>query len=284
MFLYQYCIRLLLVFLAISSAPLAATASCGSNHLRVGPDVYYRDYDEKGLPHPAKSHEYGGLYGINLGYDYVKACCFYFGSDLNVSGGTTVYDGSLMDLDTHAITPYRSRTNNLFFDAEARAGYTFEINSRTILSIFFGLGYHFWHRGAVPNNPYGYDEDYQWPYSSFGIRAEYRLTEQILLGLNLKSMWMFLGTMVASTHPDETFYLGSKNQYEVEFPVTYRLACPEWYLDSIKITPYYRNRPIGRSDPIWTTIPELDNKVVSFVEPESATHVAGVRLEFVHDF
>jgi hypothetical protein len=284
MFFYQSCISLLFSFFAVISASSLAAIACGPHHLRVGPDVYYRDYDEKGLPHPAKSHEFGALYGLNLGYDYVKAHQFYFGSDINLSGGETVYDGSLVNYETLDIIPYESRTNNLFFDAEGRAGYTFEMNPRTTLSTFIGAGFHFWHRGAVPNNPFGYDEDYYWPYASLGLRADYCLTPQVSVGLNLKTMWMFSGKMIASTHPDDTFHLGSKLQYEAELPITYRLNCPKWFVDSVKITPYYRSRDIGKSDLVWVTLPSLDGKVVSFVEPESATHIVGIRLEFVHDF
>lgn len=268
-------------FLAILTT-LASAEHCNPHRLRIGPDLYYRDYDEIGLAPPAKSHEFGWLYGVNIGYDFVKPNNVYFGSDINLTFGRTVYDGSLQNLQTFVITPFESRTNNFFLDAEGRCGYTFRTDSKTTISPFIGLGYHCWYRGAVPDNPYGYDEFYDWPYLSLGFRTEYCLSKKLSLGINYKNMFMFYGQMKSSNLNDVTFILGNKIHYEIEFPITYHLNCNKKFFTSVMLTPYFRNRNIGRSNVVSQDF--LDLGLLQFVEPESTTYVFGARLEFVHEF
>lgn len=254
----------------------------GKHQFRIGQDIYYRDYDEKGLTPPGKSHEFGWLWGLNLGYDYVATCNFYVGADLNISGGQTVYDGSLQNFVTGEIRPYRNHTENVFFDSEARVGYTFSISKKTLLSPFIGCGFHFWHRGSAPDNPYGYDEDYQWPYFCLGIRLEHAFSQIFSGGLNLKVMRMVSGQMESDDLADQIFNLGNRFQFAVEVPLTYHFTCSNWWINSFRLTPYFVNRNIGRSNIVIAPFSGIG--LVSLIEPDSETYVFGARFELMHSF
>lgn len=266
-------------FLLLFLVPLFCNASC-PHRLNFGPDIYWRDYDEVLTP-PAKSHEFGFLYGLQVGYQYIEPCCYYWGADLRSSIGVTVYDGSLQNLNTGEISPYRNNTYNFFLNAEVRFGKTYRIG-RSLLIPFVGIGYHNWFRGAAPNNPYGYDEQYDWEYAAVGLRTEYEINCYWTIGLNLKLLQMINGQMYSSDLNDAAFRLGNVPQYEVEIPLTYTLSRPMGIVDQISFVPYYRNQNIGQSN-VQTAF--LDGiGTVQLVEPGSITHIVGLRLEFIHTF
>jgi hypothetical protein len=265
-------IKLIICFLFISCSLKAYSP----HRFYIGPDVYYRDYDEI-LDAPAKSHEFGALYGFQLGYDYINNCSCYFGLDLRYSGGKTIYDGSLMNFETSEISPYTSRTINDFFNFELRFGRTYQLKQLTLIP-FAAIGYHSWYRGMMPNDPYGYDEDYSWCYTAIGLRTDYKLNSRFSIGWNVKLMYMSDATMTSSDLDNITFNLGQRFQSEIELPITYNLNKNCSFLDQIAFVPYYRNQNIGQSD--YKAVVTENNTILYFVEPSSKTHVGGFRIEF----
>jgi hypothetical protein len=246
----------------------------------VGPDVFYRDYDEV-LDAPAKSHEYGLLYGYQFGYEYFEPLSTYLGADLRCAYGNTVYDGSLQHLETHQIEPYTSSTVNDILNLEIRYGRIYGTSSWSIIP-FFGMGYHSWLRGCAKNDPYGYDEDYSWFYTAIGLKSFYRINTNWSLGLNLKLMQMTNATMVSSDLCNLTFNLGERLQTEIELPLYYNLNSRNSFFNQIGFVPYFRNQNIGQSD-VQTAYLE-NGKPISFVEPSSTTYLGGVRIEFRKNF
>jgi hypothetical protein len=269
-----------LFFWIIAILATKTSFSLSPHRVYIGPDVYYRDYNEN-LEAPKKSHEFGTLYGFQAGYSYIKPNTYYFGTDLRVSGGYTVYDGSLQNLNTYEITPYKSNTENGFVNIEARFGKTF-IDGCLQYIPFIGLGGHYWYRGPAPNNPYGFSEEYTWGYFAFGVQLQYGIDINWSIGLNLKGMQMFSGIMYAAPLRGSTFYLGNLLQYEVEFPISYSFNNTCSFLSQISFVPYYRNQNIGKSNNVTTDLPSIGQ--VTLYEPSSKTNLAGARLEFAYNF
>jgi hypothetical protein len=270
------------IFFILAASLNSIYPSMGEHRFYIAPDIFYRDYDEI-LTKPAKSHEYGTLGGLQLGYDYIKENSVYFGSDARVSIGSTVYDGSVANLITQEITPYVNETINFFFNGEIRVGNTYRYKS-TFFMPFGGIGYHYWLRGATSNNPYGYSEEYSWPYLTIGFKSITKVRNDFWVGFNLKLMQMFNGTMYSSDLSDTTFKIGSKLQYEVELPLAYDLKEKFSFIDQICLVPYYRNQNIGKSQIVPVYIGSPINNYLYFLEPSSVTHVLGIRLELARNF
>ncbi|MDR3624375.1 MAG: hypothetical protein P4L16_04460 [Chlamydiales bacterium] len=279
---HKHLIYLTYLILCISSLLLA---DC-PHHLYIAPDLLYRHYSEQGLSEGAKSDEHGILSGLQIGYDYITPRNVYVGADLRCDAGKTVYDGTLINLIDFSTSPYKNHTNNVIFNAEVRLGYTYEKFYNITTIPFIGFGYHRWYRGAVPENPFGYDETYTWSYLAFGMRTEYDFCCNLAIGLNLKLMFMIDGRMTSSGLGNDVFALGNKIQYEIELPITYRLSKPYWLLNQIQFVPYFRNQNIGRSNDQYAYLefPGQAPQYIRVFEPESITYVAGARLELIHNF
>lgn len=250
-----------------------------AHRFEIGSDTYYRYYSEQGESPGFKSDEYGVLYGVAMGYNYVKACRPYVGAELDLSLGKTVYDGALINIMTQETIPYKSHTYNGFLDGEVRGGWTWE-QGKWLTSGFIGLGYHAWHRGSAPNDPYGYSEDYRWPYYSIGVRNEIDINQDWTIGINAKVMRMFCAVMEADDI-DATFHLGNEWQCALEVPITYRLLYQYPNLNYIRIVPYFLNQDIGRSD---EHVAVIAGTPVTVFEPSSTTFVYGLKFQCVWSF
>lgn len=270
-----------LFFLSFITLFISLSNNAFSQHsIYIGPDIYYRDYKEI-VTSPAKSNEYGCLYGFQIGYDYIKSSHYYFGTDLRYSTGTTVYDGSLQNYISNQITPYKSTTLNDFLNFEVRCGKTYQLK-RCIIIPYFGLGYFSWFRGCSPNDPYGYDEYYSWRYTALGLRSIYKINYKWSFGLNIKFMLMTHATMISSDLEKITFQLGNKLQTELEVPLNYTFNKSFIFFDQISWVPYYRSQNIGESN--VQSVRLSNNRLLNFVEPSSSTNIVGIRLEFRKNF
>jgi hypothetical protein len=96
------------------------------HRLFLGPDIFYRNYNEEEIVPGFKSFEYGFLYGVNLEYDYVRRNSIYLGANFRYGTGQTNYRGGLQFLDSDEIIPFESKTDNQFINVEGRIGYTFK--------------------------------------------------------------------------------------------------------------------------------------------------------------
>jgi hypothetical protein len=227
----------------------------------IGPEVFYRNYNEERITPDFKSFEYGFLYGVKLQYDYVKRNSIYFGADFRYDRGQTSYSGGLQDAAGNLLAPYNSKTNNEFINLEGRLGYTFKADKvgRLLLTPFVGYGYQQWNRnltgdGEIPGfGPFqttAFSEDYSWSYLAGGLRAEYRPSRRFTVGMNFKLMGMVNGNLdLQLLGQSETLDLGERIQAEVEFPVTYHIVeRPKSSID-VRFTPFYRSQNIGRGNP-----------------------------------
>jgi hypothetical protein len=268
---------LVLLFTTLITADIKANYP---HQFYIAPDVYFRDYDEE-LEAPKKSHEFGMLYGLQAGYSFIQLDRYYFGADLRYSYGETVYDGSIQNLLNNEITPYRSHTENNFVNFETRVGMTYGCQRLQYIP-FVGIGGQYWYRGPARDNRYGYAEEYIWGYFSFGIKTIYSLNSNWSIGLNLKGMQMFSGTMYIPSMNQLRFSLGNLLQYEIELPIIYIRSNTCSFLNQISFVSYFRNQNIGKSNEQSTYLPDIG--FITLYEPRSVTYVVGARIELTHDF
>jgi len=245
---------------------------CLNHRITFGPMFYHRDYSEDLTP-PVKSDENGFLYGIHGSYDFVKSCSIYFGLEGEYSKGRVHYDGSLVDLMTMDVIPYKDRTTSEIVNGEVRIGYTGCALDGYFRTYFIGIGYHNWYRGRTENLIDDYSETYYWHYLALGYRHEFCLSERWDFGVYIKVMAMIEPRMEAS-NVNGVFNLGEEELHgEIELPLTFHLCSRQCCFDAIQLTPFARSLPIGMS-----------NVVEDSIEPDSETYVIGLRLEVVRFF
>jgi hypothetical protein len=239
----------------------------------IGPDIFYRSYNEIIAPNPGQSFEFGTLYGAQATYNYVKGNSIYAGADFRYGGGTTTYDGS-----DQAGNPSASTTSNQLLNIEGRLGYTFSSDrqERLLTSPFIGLGYHQWNRDiASTPGSIGLVEDYSWGYVGPGLRLDYQASPQLDIGLDAKLMLMFNGKIDAkiknAAATSGSGELGNALQYAIELPITYHLSQDANSNVDLKLTPYYRSQNIDRG-------PRFGIGTGSAQEPASNTSVYGITL------
>jgi hypothetical protein len=257
-----------------------STTSVSPHQFYIGPDLFYRTYNESVPERPSfKSYEFGTLYGIQANYNYLKKDSIYAGVSFRYASGATTYDGSTQDG-----TPLSATTDNQFLNAEGRLGYTFSLDKqdRLMVSPFLGIGYHQWDRDNAPTfssngSPVpGNLEIYSWGYIGSGVQAKYQISPQLDVGLNAKLMMMVGGNIISIDRDANNQVtnvdgggLGNTLQYEVELPITYHLAKDASSNIDLKLIPYYRSQNIARG-PLF--------KSGNALEPASNTSVYGVTL------
>jgi hypothetical protein len=269
-----------------SSSPTSSNSDSSSLdfpvRLYIGPDFFHRNYSEEQIRPGFKSNEFGTLFGLQTSLDYVKGNAVYFGMGFRYGGGQTTYDGG-----TQAGDPFKSKTDNQFFNLEGRLGYTFQTGRpkhRFLISPFVALGYHKWNRnisGGIATTSDGSTsisdttENYSWGYVGPGFHTEYKISPKFTIGLNAKLMFMLGGDIDLEisrggivTNQGEGS-LGNKLQYEIELPLTYTLVQNSKNAIDLKLTPYYRSQDIARG-------PEFALSSGSgATEPASSTSVYG---------
>ncbi len=261
------------------------------NRFFIGPEVFYRNYNEEEITPGFKSFESGFLYGVKVQYDYVKRNSVYIGTDLRYDRGQTNYSSQNIDETTGVTTPISSKTNNEFFNFEGRLGYTFKADKvgRLLLTPFVGYGYQQWNRDIT--GPGGYTEDYSWQYFAGGLRAEYRPSRRFTIGMNLKLMRMINGSMDVQNYPGavavKALDLGERLQAEVELPITYHLVDTPKSGIALRFAPFYRSQNIGRGDSVGFIAQDENGQTVdvgSNREPASTTDVYGATFGVVFSF
>jgi hypothetical protein len=260
------------------------------HRLFLGPDIFYRNYNEEEIVPGFKSFEYGFLYGVNLEYDYVRRNSIYLGANFRYGTGQTNYRGGLQFLDSDEIIPFESKTDNQFINVEGRIGYTFKADKvgRVLVTPFIGYGYHHWNRdisgdGVIPG--FGRflvgdtEEDYSWQFFAAGLRTEYRPIRRLSVGLNFKMMKMIRGKI--DINDEVTLGLGNKLHYEIEAPFTFHVIDKPSHAIDVRFTPYYRSQDIGRGE---IGILETAEGAILVLEPASTTDVYGATFGVVVRF
>lgn len=236
----------------------------------VGYHPYYRDYQESVTP-PGRSHEYGFLSGLNLGfisnYDQVD-----FTAQVEVSRGVVIYDGSIhRSEDWQFLRFTKHKTLSMFLELDTQMGVSFYKDPWRFRP-FFGLGYKTWWRQLESDR---FWETYHWPYASIGFGSYYRFSNHWEMGLVFTARATISSTMRAANVP-EKFLLGEKMHFIVEWPFIWQGAKSE-FINGMTIVPYYSREAIGRSQ----NIPNPDKPGWSWVEPDSRTHLVGLKFRWL---
>lgn len=146
----------------------------------------------------------------------------YFGSGLwmQYADGSDHYDGALQYYNptTHTITltPYQTTTQNKLFDLRYDLDVGFSpIHGLAVIPLGF-VGLHLWHRaiqgtGAVTEN-------YLDGYYGVGLRLQYALSEQFVLGVTGRYGTTFVADM---TNGSMTFHLGTAPWYSAGARLTW---------------------------------------------------------------
>lgn len=258
-------------FLLISFQALAVNFQ-SKNHVHVGFQSYYRDYSED-LVAPAKSDEYGFLYGLLLDYERKAPNSAMFYAALSYDFGDTHYDGGLQGLDGRFIAPFQSDTSNGLFSLETASGYSFTSDQKHIITPYIGIGGKTWGRGLNFSGA----EYYGWIYLVAGFQYDYNISNSYKVGINCKIMPMLLGVMDADDLAHEVT-LGNKIHLQIGLPIIYKpnLRGKQYW----RFTPYYEHQNFGRSD----EAPSLYHFNVYAIEPASRTHILGLKLEYAFGF
>lgn len=251
----------------ILPAQAMASFPWGCNRFYIGVDSLYRDYSEK-LEAPLKSDEYGNLYGVSIAYDRFEPYGLHIGVDFSLVTGAVTYDGTLVNLIDFSVRAAEGRTRSTIASTEARVGYTLPCNCQSFTP-FFGVGYHYWYRGKVEGVPRDYSEAYDWSYFALGLHWEAEMDEDWTIACRLKCMYPIQPEMSASD-VESDFELGSEWHFEAEFPISRISPCDFYCVSGVRVVPYYRYLSIGASD-----------LTEGYIEPDSNTHVVGLRLELI---
>ena len=244
----------------------------------LGPDVFYRNYEEK-LKLPLKSHDHGVFYGFQLGYDYKKNNTVYGAFDFAYAWGNVVYNGSLTNLVTSKVRFTKDRSINRILNTEIRLGFNAVPKTLTQLNLipYLGFGYLRWHRDI------GYKEIYSWEFLSGGLLTTYDINEYYNLGLNIKAMRMINGKI--KIHIENfalELNLGNLWQFGVELPMTIALNFDKTW--DLRFVPYYYQKNIGKSNSRTIKLIDIEDKFISMDEPSSHTYIIGSRLELGYSF
>ncbi len=235
---------------------------------------YSETYNHGGTKTDDYSQELGLIIGLNLRAQYEFKFHFFLAGNFELAYFPTTYSGKTTSLER-----YESATNNFFSLSEIKAGYAFYPGNTIRIALFTGAGYRYWLRWLNPDIN-GYREDYSWLHVIAGIKADFKITNNLIIGIEFQLKIMVYSRifiyLTQSNDPqfdiDEEFNLGNKTNFRVEIPI-------EYYLSKnfgLTIIFWYNYSAIGKSDFSDHYYPGID-----IHEPESRTHQAGIHANFI---
>lgn len=254
----------------------------------VGSNFYYFDYHEH-IPAPAKSTEKGVLPGLQLMYHApIPSQPLFIRGRLDFAAGNTTYDGTLQDGKN---TPHKTTTENIIFEGEGNLGFKVLCEAYSCLSLYTGIGFHFWKRDIQGSA--GIWEDYSWPYIPLGVNYYLGLHPNVSVSPDVAMIVPFAGSMTAHTsewHPlidNTTVTLGTVVGFRAQLPLTVLLS-RSGQIVSLTFSPWFEYTGIGESD--WEWIRSIYGSYVKFerkdgtteirriMEPSSSTYRVGINL------
>lgn len=166
------------------------------HRLFVGTDIFWDHTDAKaeikGVKYKYKANS--PMFGIRVGYDYLKSDCAYFGVYAMSSVG---HQSSHEDVKTPFFPPSHAKQSGYrtLSNVEGRIGYNFKspLFARTLVTPFIGGGGFF--------NKLHDKHSFNWGYATLGLRLNFGFTENFDMGANLKVMnafndvWGFEGAL-----------------------------------------------------------------------------------------
>ncbi|MBS0615097.1 MAG: hypothetical protein JSR58_00920 [Verrucomicrobia bacterium] len=201
-----------------------ATERALDHRFFIGPDIFWDHTDfnppeKEGIKFKYKSNS--PMFGIRVGYDYLKSNCIYYGAYIMSSAG---HQSSREEGKTPFTLPERKKESGYrtFSNAEGRIGYNFKspLFARTTVTPFIGGGGFFNKRKGNHN--------FNWGYATLGVRLNFGFTEDLDIGANLKVMNAFNDVW----------------GFEGALPLTWKI-CHRW---DFQLEPYYL-----RPDAKWPT-------------------------------
>lgn len=156
--------------------------------------------------------------GRLLGMDQVRGSI-----GLGIATGDATYNGYQQDLQSGALTPLRSTTNETYIDLEPRVGKGFALmpGGRDLLTPYFGLGFTAWNRELTGSG--GYTEKYEHFDWTFGSQYQIALGRDLALSVDAGFGKTFSASMTSSILPN-TFDLGSSWMQRYDLSLRYRVS------------------------------------------------------------
>ncbi len=185
------------------------------------------------------------------------------GVEVRVSTGSAVYNGYLQDLQTGALTPLQSSTNETFVDLQNRIGKGFSLmpGNRDLLTPYAGFGLTAWNRELTGTG--GYTERYEHYNWQIGGQYQIVLHKALVLSLDAGFGKTFDASMTSSILPN-TFDLGSTWMQSYDLGLRY-LAFRRVYLG---VDAYWKHYGYGQS-PAYNE--DFGGQAASVLEPNSKT-------------
>lgn len=204
------------------------------NQFFIGPEIYHvKRTKEEGIS------QKGEMYGVRLGYDYVRRSAIYFGVDELFAHGTLKGHRNGIEIKSTL------RDANL----EGRLGYTFQSKGcyKFSFSPFIGIGY-FWETNKYKHpSPLHIHFHNKFAYVPVGFLSRFFPYPHLSVGINFKARILFDGKVLV-THDNgfEDRELGyeEKIQYRVDIPVTYYFCWCNHNL-AASLVPFYEYRNYG---------------------------------------
>jgi hypothetical protein len=143
---------------------------------------------------------------------------------------------------------------------------------------YFDVGERIWDRGEdeIKEGVNFIHERYYWTYLGIGGGINYEIIPKLSAGLNLEWMFTTIKPRMRVKAGGNTYNLGRTFGAEIQVPIKYRLLN---HL-SLDLTPFFTYWQIAKSDPI--PIASMPGWVT--YEPDSTTHIQGIRAGLTYDF
>jgi hypothetical protein len=203
--------------------------------LYIGPEIYRICRTREG-----GSFQRGEIYGVRIGYDYIKRFKLYWGIDALYGNGTL-----------RGRSGYDDKIKSTFTDKqiEGRLGYTIQLKKwlRPSFTPFVGYGYY------QENNKFHHPSPLKLKFRTryncvvAGFLSHVDFNPHLTVGVNFRARFMHDAKCKVTDDPDEgdvTLSIKDKVNYRVEVPVSYRLCS---YNDQLEfdVVPFYEFRHFG---------------------------------------
>ncbi len=200
----------------------------------IGPEIYEVIRTKEG-----GARQRGTLYGVRMGYDFIRRYTFYWGVDALWAKGELnghLHDAHLKSELTDA-------------NVESRVGYTLQSKCWRCASLtpYLGIG-SFWEKNNYKHpSPMKLHFKNYFSYLPFGFLSQIFITPQFSIGINFKVRFIVEGKQYISHDPKYakvSLCYEEKLQYRAELPMTY-FYCWEMHSLGVSLVPFYEYRRYG---------------------------------------
>jgi len=257
---------------------------------QAGFDLMRFDYAEYDANNVFLDGETGFLPGISLKLK-LNSRPWFFEWHGQVHGNTIKYDGQ-----TQSGIPVKTDSIAIITDSSIKLG----LQLAEVHEPYIGLGHRYWYRNILN----GYDingspvagllEHYYWYYAMLGYAANFRLSDQVSLGFDIRKNHMINAKMDVNFlgykgYDYTQVNLGNRPGARIAFPLHIKMK-----QNTLIVTPYYEIIDIGKSNAVAlyknggvavrgcnTKDPLYPNDQCKIYEPRSETRNVGIELMWV---